>query len=108
MGLFHRKANLGPRHPSLGFQATFSDDRISIESVNVADVGDLAAKLPLRERMKHLLKGGSMTPAAVADELDAKKETVERTARRCKGLFTLVKGQDGDSRLGLLQPRGQG
>ena len=82
--------------------------RIRIESVNVADVGDLAAKLPLRERMKHLLKAGSMTPAAVADELDVKEETVKRTTRRHKKLFTLVKGKDGLTRLGLLQPGGQG
>ena len=106
VGLFHRKANLGPLYPSLGFQARFTDDRISIESVNVADVGDLAAKLPLRERMKHLLKAGALTPAAVADELDMSEETVKRTARRHKRLFTLVKGQDGATRLGLLQAGG--
>ena len=62
VGLFHRKANLGPLHPSLGFRATFTDDRIAIDPVNVATVGDLAAKLPLRERMKTLLKGAAMTP----------------------------------------------
>ena len=66
-------------------------------------MGDLAAKLPLRERMKHLLKGGALTPAAVANELDTSEETVKRTGRRHKRLFTLVKGQDGAGRLGLLQ-----
>ena len=36
-----------------------------------------------------------MTSALVADELDVKEETVKRTVRRHKRLFTLVKGQDG-------------
>ena len=31
--------------------------------------------------MKHLLRAGAMTPAAVADELDVKEETVKRTMR---------------------------
>ena len=107
VGAFHRKANLGPLHSSLGFQARFSDDRISIESVNVADVGDLAAKLPLRERMKYLLRSGAMTPAALADELDVKEETVKRTLRRHKKLFALVKGKDGLTRLGLKLTEGR-
>ena len=107
VGLYHRKANLGPLHPSLGFQATFTDDRITIESVNVTDVGDLAAKLPLRERMKNLLKSGTMTPEAVADELDVKEETVKRTLRRHKKLFVLVKGKDGLTKLGLKLSAGK-
>ncbi len=58
--------------------------------------------------MKHLLRAGAMTPAAVADELDVKEETVKRTMRRYKRLFTLVKGNDGDSRLGLFCCSGEG
>lgn len=103
VGAFHRKANLGAIHSAVGFRATFSEGRIDIENMDVSDVGDLATTLPIKQRMRNLLRGGAMTPAAIATELDAKEGSITRIQRRERAMFTLVRNDDGPTTIGLLQ-----
>jgi hypothetical protein len=104
VGLYNRNANLGPLRPPVGFSLTFDADRTVFERVNVADVEKLAAKLSMSERMAHLLRRSPMTIAAIADELEAKADTVEKTSKRSQR-FARVPGPDGIYRIALAERR---
>ena len=92
IGLYNRKANLGGIRPAVGFEISLEANRTVFRRVNVADVSDLAGHLSIRQRMVHVLRRGSLSPEAVANEVDASLETVKREVRRRKGTFTLLPG----------------
>jgi hypothetical protein len=69
--------------------------------VDLATVEGLAERLPLWQRMVHLLKTGPMTLAQMADELDAKVDSVSKAANRGK-TFTKISGSDGITRIALV------
>lgn len=101
VALHNRKANLGPLRPSVGFELAFTDNSTTIRRVDLGDVPDLAAGLSVRQRMALALRRGAMSPEALADEVEAKVETINRTARRYKNQFTILDG----GRLSLLERR---
>jgi hypothetical protein len=108
IGIFNRKFSRGSRPAALGFDIEYGrdDGPIVIHSADVADNDQLSTKLPLSSRMRHLLKGGPLTIAKIAGELNAKVETVDKTARRHDGkLFTRVPGSDGIYRIALVESR---
>lgn len=83
----------------------FESERTTFSAVDVADNRDLAADLPLWQRMKHALTGGPQRLARLADELGANVDTLERTVRRKSALFTRVPSADGVTRIALLESR---
>jgi hypothetical protein len=99
IGLFNRKSNLGPLRSPVGFSVTFSEERTVFRRTEVADSPELAGQLSVRQRMAHLLRRGAIAPEVIAEEINADLETVKRTARRYKNLFTILDG----GRLGLLE-----
>ena len=101
LGLFNRKANLGPRRQAVGFTVTFTDDRTTFRRSDVADSPELAGKLTVCQRTMRLLRSGAVETSLIAEEIEAKVETVERTARRYKGQFKVLPG----GRIGLLEKR---
>lgn len=108
LGLFNRKHNLGPRLPAVGFGVRFETNTTTFTRVNLADVSDLASKLSTFERITAALKRGPLTVAALADELDAKPDTVERTVRRwvSKGRLVRLEAHSGTpTRYGLAEFR---
>ena len=48
--------------------------------------------------MAYLLRSGAMAPEGIAGETGADIETIKRTVRRYKSLFTVIEG----GRIGLL------
>jgi hypothetical protein len=92
VGFYNRKANLGGLNAAVGFEITFTATSTTFTKANPAENPELAAKMPIAQRMAHLLKRGSMRPERIAKELDAKLDTVTRTMRRHKTMFTLVDG----------------
>jgi hypothetical protein len=101
IGLFNRKANLGPLLPPLAYHVTFGP-RIAFARVEAASVDDLAVSLPIWRRMQHTVKHGPMTLVALARELDAKVETLDREVRRHPRVFARIDGEDGVARIALL------
>ena len=91
IGLFNRKANLGPRLKAVGYTIRFDEDRTQFAQVDLADVSDLASKLTIYERITAALKSGPMTIAALAEDIDAKPATVEKTVRRWTEKGNLVR-----------------
>lgn len=99
IGLFNRKQNLGKLRPPLGYRITFGEHQTAFRRMDVADSPDLAGKLTIRQRMTALLRKGAMTPAEIAEEIEAKPDTIERTARRYPQQFVVIPG----GRIGLLE-----
>ncbi len=99
IGLFNRKSNLGRLRPPLGFNIAFAEETTTFRRTDVADTPDLAGQLSVRQRMAHLLRHGAMAPEKISEEVDSDLETVKRTVRRYKKLFTVIEG----GRVGLLE-----
>jgi hypothetical protein len=103
VGLYNRKANLGPLLAAVGYRVTFGDERTTIAPTDLADVTELAAGLPLWQRMVGLLRTGSMTMVEMASDLDVKVDSVSKAVRRGEHkVFTRIPGPDGIYRIGLL------
>jgi hypothetical protein len=104
IGLFNRKSNTSALSRPLGFRFTFDELRTTIERTDVRDVPQLAGQVGWKERMTHALRSGAMSYAELADVLEGDVETISRVARRYDGkLFTLVAGDDGKKRVGLVR-----
>jgi hypothetical protein len=106
LGLFNRKANLGPLRPAVGLEVRFTPDAVAFVRTDITDVDELAASLPLWQRMRGALqRGGPQPVAALASELNAKPETLDRIARKYGQLFTKIRRADGETRLALVERR---
>lgn len=103
VGLYNKKANLGPLSKAVGFQLAFGGERVTVRRIDPAGVEDLAEALPLWQRIKHAVQHQPLTLAALATELGANVESLDRTVRRKKQLFTRVTGADGIARVALLE-----
>lgn len=82
VGVFNRKANLGALASPFGFRFSFEPGHTQISRTGLTDVQDLADKLPIRQRVAHLLRRGPLPIHAIAEELGEKAETVARIVRR--------------------------
>jgi len=88
------KTNFLPQGEVRCFRFTFEQDRTIIEPVSPASVPEAAVELPLVERLALALRRGARTPADLAEELDAKVETISRTARRYRDTrFVILDGR---------------
>ena len=105
VGFYHRKSNLSRLMPAVGFGFDFSDTATTINRCDLADVDELAARMPLWQRMRDALRAGPLPIAELAERLDAKAEAVRKAAQRGTRTFTKVLGADGVARLGLLERR---
>jgi len=98
LGFFNRKANLGPLRSPASFRIEFGSDRTVFQRADITDAPDLAGKLSVWQRMKYLLRRGSMPADDIALQIDADIETVKREARRRRQDFILLDG----GRIGLV------
>ena len=106
IGLYNKKMNLSAKLPAVGFAIDFDPDRTSFSSVDVRDVSELAASLPLWQRMKEVVRHGPQTIATIANELGhTNVESLDRIVRRQKNVFTKVAGSDGIQRIALVDRR---
>ena len=81
--------------------------RTTIEPTNLADNDQLAAKVPLLQRMKGALRRGPKTLADLAEQLDHPNvDTLDRYVRRHSLVFTrLTNTPDGIHRIALVERR---
>ncbi len=106
IALYNRKANLGPLRPAIGYEITFSQDETTFRRCDPAQSPDLAERMPWRQRVAAALRGGSLTVAELAEELDAKPDVIKQTVTRGIGKhFVRTPGPDGVFRIGLLERR---
>ena len=105
IGLFDRKRNVGPQVPAVGFHITFTEDQTIYTPIDVADVQDLSAQLPLWVRMKHAVVNHPMTLVSLSEELGAKVDSLDKAVKRKGRVFTRVDGPDGVARIALVERR---
>jgi hypothetical protein len=81
--------------------------RVTVRRINIAEVGELSASLPLWQRMRHALRPGAKTIAELAEELDAKADSVKKALDRDRGrAFTCITDTtDGIHRWALIERR---
>jgi hypothetical protein len=105
----HRKRNGLPQQPSVGIAIHFEAGRIRITRSDLADdAPDLAAGLPLWQRMRDALRHGAKTIPDLAEELGAKPDAIKKAAQRGSRMFTKLEGGMGiPPRLALVETRGQ-
>jgi hypothetical protein len=102
----HRKSNLSRLLPAAGFAFDFQDATTTIRRCDVAHEScDLAARLPLWQRMRAACQTRPRTVAELAAELDTTVDTLNRTVRRKSALFARVPGNDGVTRIALVERR---
>ncbi len=90
----------------MGYEFRFEGERTHVRQVNVADVDDLAARLPINQRIRAVLgRSGALTVAQLAEHLEVPERTLRRTVERGMGkTYTRVSAPDGGPyRLALLQ-----
>lgn len=92
LGFFNRKTNLTRMRQPVGLDISFAENRVLFNRGSVTENPDLASHMSIRQRMAHLLKRGAMSPAAIAEEIEASEETVKRTARRYRDNFIVLDG----------------
>jgi hypothetical protein len=91
LGLFNKKANTAHLHRPLGFRFSFGAERTEITRLDVRDVPELAADVPLKDRMARLVARAPKTFQEAADALDTTPDAIRITATRNQGkLFTLL------------------
>ena len=106
LGYFNRKNNLGRPHAPVGMTVDFDGDRVKFSPAEIATIAELAESLPLWQRLRSALQSGPpRTLAALAEELGAEVDSVDKTVRRKPGLFTKVSGDDGIRRIALVERR---
>lgn len=105
VGIFQRKANLGPLRPAIGFRLTFEADRTLVRRVDLAD-SELAPKLSIAQRMVALLRHQPRSVSEIAEELETSVDAVKKAVDRNVKLFTKVPDvTGGPNRIALLERR---
>jgi hypothetical protein len=102
LGLFCRKNNLGDLHSAVGLAVSFDAGRVTFTPTDLAQTAELVTDLPLWQRIRETVRRQPLTVAAIAEQLDAKADSVDRIVRRHKTVFTRVPG-NGIQRIALLE-----
>jgi hypothetical protein len=109
VGLFPQKQNDGARTRPVGLEVAFNPQHIDVRPVDLVTVEGLANRLPLAQRMRHLLQQGPpLTAAQIASELDVPANSIFHTAKRNAQVFTKIENApDGIQRIALVTRDGQ-
>lgn len=92
VGLYNRKANMGPLRPGVGLELSFDRERTYVRRVDPAEVADLAPKLAVWQRVRSALRSGPLTMAELSAEVDATEDAVRKAVGRKSTMFTRVEG----------------
>jgi hypothetical protein len=98
IGLYHDKSNDGQLSMPIGLRVMFGNDSVKVQHQDVSSVPELACGLPLRERIKGVLRQGAMTVKEIAEELGKNQEEVRARLNQYKNIFVKVDA----TRWGLL------
>ena len=106
LGLFNRKSNLSRIHPPIGLHVTQAPDgsRIRFEPADLSKVAELAASLPLPNKIRNLLESDGIPRSAqeIADTLGANLGSVKNTLSRHNRLKWHMLGENKDAKWTVL------
>lgn len=98
VGFYHRKSNMGRLQTDFGMRLNFSGIETNVYPSEITNHPELADKLHLWQRMKGELANGSMSVDQLAETLNAKADSIRKTASRMN-----VFGKTSDNRIMLVQ-----
>lgn len=110
VGMFNRKNSEDrtkePRAFTFWFQRDLNHTIISPATLTeMAEMPELAERLPLKARIAAVLRDGPKTMVEIANSIERDVQTVSTTIRRAEGtMFTRVMGSDSVYRVALLPP----
>jgi len=90
ISLHHTKANVGPRwRRPIGLILTWKDDvpTLTRDDNRIADSPELTEKMNLKDRIAVQLRRGKLSVKTIAENLDAKPDSVEKSLKRNRTLF---------------------
>jgi len=104
VGFFNRKSNMGQLRPAFGVKVEF-DREIRVAPCEIAHSDEMAERLPLWQRIKACLEDRDrpMSPALIANELEAKENTVRRVIDRYQKVFRKLPSPNGDIHIELIK-----
>lgn len=95
IGLYHRKANSGPKRKPIGVNLCFQDNFTTIEPAEPTEVDGLKEFVYITDRIIALLKRGNMSTERISEELEAKPNTVTKDLGRLIHKGVVLKLPDG-------------
>jgi hypothetical protein len=88
LGLYHRKLNGGrQRHRPLAYRMLFDSSRTRIEPIEVESVDELAAHLPMVQRIRKALDEGPLTIKRLSEDLASTPNIVRAVLAKHKSQF---------------------
>lgn len=88
VGLYHRKFNAGrQQRKPLGYRITFDTHRTRIEPIDIEAVDELAAQLPLVQRLRTALADGPLSVKRLAEDLASTSNVVRAVVAKHKSSF---------------------
>jgi hypothetical protein len=87
MGFYHQKHTTGAKLAPRAYQLIFRNDRVFVESTDLSTVDELAAKLPIVDRMRRELSDGAKSIKDLALALDVPQPTIRKTVSRHPSTF---------------------
>jgi hypothetical protein len=97
VGFYHRKSNVGRLRRPFGERMEFLGTATQIRPTEIVAHDELAAKLPVAQRMHYLLKHGAMPTDELAEMLKTTASTIRTEVKRKSGTFLRL----ADGRIGL-------
>ena len=82
VGFYHRKSNMGRLQTDFGMRLQFIGTETLVLPGEITEHEELAAKVPIWQRMKGALKEGSLTISELAEAVNAKEDSIRKTADR--------------------------
>lgn len=94
LGIYHWKSNDGRHVKPFGLSVTFDTEGegILFEQSDIDDVPDLAARTPLSQRIRNLLRKTAMSTLDLSVELAVPENTLRTTLGRMEGVVRLEPG----------------
>jgi hypothetical protein len=97
IGLYHTKANEGPRLKPRGFHLQFDGDEFTLKKVtfgylDISEVPELADELPIRDRLCTLLSRAPMTITEMAEELGKPEASIRTVLYRYRDRYFVKLG----------------
>lgn len=90
MGLFHKKTNIGELNKPQGFRFKFHANRTTVDAFNVETEDELAAAMPLSDRIRLHLRDGAQQVKQLADSLGVQQDSIRKTLARNTKMFVKI------------------
>jgi hypothetical protein len=93
--LTHTKSNNGQFLKNRAYELEFEDGAVNFKYASLLGIPEFAENLTLGQRITNILRKGGLTAREIAEELDAKPDSVRITLDRFRGDIYEVVGQKG-------------